>query len=122
MEAGSNKRQPPAIPSSSEEGNSDHRRTFFDGSSSENGKEHIGSGGDWEESMKYAVIFEKTKTGYSAHVPDLPGCVAAARTLKSTEKLMREAIELHLESMKEHGEVIPPPVTEAGYIAVPREY
>jgi predicted RNase H-like HicB family nuclease len=72
--------------------------------------------------MKYAVIFEKTKTGYSAHVPDLPGCVAAARTLKSTEKLMREAIELHLESMKEHGEVIPSPVTETGYILVPREF
>ena len=71
--------------------------------------------------MKYAVIYHKTRTGYSAEAPDLPGCVAAARTRKETKKLMREAIAMHLESMREHGERIPPPVTETSYITVKRE-
>ena len=71
--------------------------------------------------MKYAVIYHKTRTGYSAHAPDLPGCVAAARSLKETEKLMREAIAMHLESMREHGERIPSPMTQANYITVKRE-
>ena len=39
--------------------------------------------------MKYAVLFEKTNTGYSAHVPDLPGCVAAGPTFGETAELMR---------------------------------
>ena len=42
--------------------------------------------------MKYAVLFEKTETGYSAHVPDLPGCVAAGATFEETASLMRKAI------------------------------
>ena len=70
--------------------------------------------------MKYAVIFHKTRTGYSAHAPDLPGCVAAASTLKKTEKLMREAISFHVEMMQEQGEKIPVPVTAAAYIPVDR--
>jgi len=49
--------------------------------------------------MEYAVIYEKTATGYSAYAPDLPGCIAAGRTLRETEKLMREAIELHLRAI-----------------------
>jgi predicted RNase H-like HicB family nuclease len=51
----------------------------------------------------YAVMFEKTKTGYGAWAPDLPGCVATGRTLAITRKLMREAIALHLARMKEDG-------------------
>src|SRR3954452_23193827 len=49
----------------------------------------------WSE-MKYVVLFEKTETGYSAHVPDLPGCVAAGATLEETAELMRGAIRMHL--------------------------
>jgi|SRR5580658_1075881 predicted RNase H-like HicB family nuclease len=70
------------------------------------------------EKMKYAVIYEKTATGYSAYVPDLPGCVAAAATLEETEDLMRGAIEMHLASMREDGDPIPAPTTLADYIAV----
>ena len=51
------------------------------------------------EEMEYAVIYEKTATGYSAYAPDLPGCIAAGRTLRETEILMREAIELHLRAI-----------------------
>ena len=66
--------------------------------------------------MKYAVLFEKTNTGYSAHVPDLPGCVAAGATLEETAELMRKAIQMHLAGMREDGEPIPEPRTIAEYI------
>lgn len=69
--------------------------------------------------MKYAVIYEKTLTGYSAYVPDLPGCVAAAGTFSETAELIRVAIELHLETMREDGDPIPAPTTVAEYVAVP---
>jgi predicted RNase H-like HicB family nuclease len=68
--------------------------------------------------MRYAVIYEKTATGYSAHLPDLPGCVATGATLKETQQLIREAVEMHLEGMREDGEPIPQPSTLADYITV----
>ena len=58
---------------------------------------------------KYAVFFEPTATGFSAHVPDLPGCVAAASTLEETRRLMREAIEFHIEGMQINGDAVPQP-------------
>ena len=69
--------------------------------------------------MTYTVIYEKTRTGYSAYVPDLPGCVAAAATFEATADLMRGAIEMHLEEMREDGDPIPEPTTRAGTIAIP---
>jgi predicted RNase H-like HicB family nuclease len=69
--------------------------------------------------MKYAVIYEQTATGYSAYVPDLPGCIAAASTLDETKQLMREAIQLHLECMRDYGETIPEPTTVADEVEVP---
>ncbi len=68
--------------------------------------------------MQYAVIFEKTRTGYAAHAPDLPGCVAAGPTLAATRKLMREAIALHLAGMKEDGIPAPRPTVVAEQIQV----
>ena len=53
--------------------------------------------------MTYAVIYAKTRTGYSAHVPDLPGCIAAGGTLAETKRLMREAIALGRAGMRESG-------------------
>jgi predicted RNase H-like HicB family nuclease len=67
---------------------------------------------------RYAVILEKSRTGYSAYVPDLPGCVAAAASLEETEKLIREAIEFHLEGIREDGDEIPAPTTFAEMIDV----
>lgn len=58
---------------------------------------------------KYIVVIDKAGANYSAHVPDLPGCVAAANTIEETEDLIREAIEFHLEGMRAHGEEIPEP-------------
>lgn len=58
---------------------------------------------------KYAIFIAPTRTGYSAHVPDLPGCVAAGKTRDETLRLMREAIVLHLRTMREDGDSIPEP-------------
>ncbi len=66
--------------------------------------------------MRYAVLFEKTDTGYSANVPDLPGCVAAGPTLQETTDLIRTAIKMHLAGIAEDGEAIPEPTTIAEYI------
>ena len=59
----------------------------------------------------YAIFIAPTRTGYSAHVPDLPGCIAAGTTREETLQLMREAIQLHLRSMREDGDPIPEPST-----------
>ena len=67
---------------------------------------------------KYTVFFEQTATGYSAHVPDLPGCVAAGSTLEETRSLIREAIEFHIEGMKLHGEAVPDPTPHIEQIEV----
>ena len=66
--------------------------------------------------MRYAVLFEKTDTGYSAHIPDLPGCVAAGSTFEETMELIRGAIRMHLAGMTEDGGAIPEPRTIAEYI------
>jgi predicted RNase H-like HicB family nuclease len=62
--------------------------------------------------MKYLYIIEKGKRNFSAYVPDLPGCVAAAKTRVETEKLIKEAIEFHIEGMLIDGEKIPEPTTK----------
>ena len=67
---------------------------------------------------KYTVFLEPTATGYSAHVPDLPGCVAAASTLEATRQLIREAIEFHIEGMRINGEVVPKPTHHIEQIEV----
>lgn len=67
---------------------------------------------------RYAVVFERSRTGYGAYVPDLPGCVAAAASLDETAQLIREAIELHIEGMREDGDDVPPPTTVAEMIDV----
>jgi predicted RNase H-like HicB family nuclease len=61
--------------------------------------------------MQYAVIYAKTGTGYSAHVPDIPGCIATGRTLATTRRRMREALALHLRGMREDRIPIPRPTT-----------
>jgi len=60
---------------------------------------------------EYLVIIEKGATSYGAYVPDLPGCVAAGETREEVEQLIKEAIQLHIETMNEDGEVIPEPTS-----------
>ena len=60
--------------------------------------------------MEYTVIIEKQPdTDWGAYLPDLPGCVAAGRTLEETRELMRSAMEMHLRAMREDGDPIPEP-------------
>jgi predicted RNase H-like HicB family nuclease len=61
--------------------------------------------------MKYAVVFEKTTTGWSAYVPDLPGIVVAGGSLEETRALTAEAIAFHVEGLREDGDPIPEPTT-----------
>ena len=68
--------------------------------------------------MKYLIILEKTATGYSAYSPDLPGCVTTGTTASETESNMREAIEFHIEGMREEGLEIPVPATRVSYYEV----
>ena len=68
--------------------------------------------------MKYLVVYEKTGTGYSAYVPDLPGCIAAGKTRREVAKIIREAIQFHLSGMKEDSENLPPPHAFADYLEI----
>jgi predicted RNase H-like HicB family nuclease len=68
--------------------------------------------------MQYIVVYEETPTGWSAYVPDLPGCVAAAETRAEVESLIREAIAMHLALMREHGDPIPAPGAWTGLVEV----
>jgi predicted RNase H-like HicB family nuclease len=61
--------------------------------------------------MRYAVVIEKAAGNYSAYVPDLPGCVATGNTVEEVETEIREAIEFHVDGLREDGLPIPPPVS-----------
>jgi predicted RNase H-like HicB family nuclease len=69
--------------------------------------------------MKYLIILEKTKTGFSAFSPDLPGCVATGSTKKQAEKNMKDAIAFHLEGMQQEGLEAPQPHSFSTYLEVP---
>ncbi len=59
--------------------------------------------------MRYVVVIEKAENNYSAYAPDLPGCIATGATLEETRQQIREAIEFHLELMRDEGLAIPEP-------------
>lgn len=66
--------------------------------------------------MRYAVVIEKAENNYSAYVPDLPGCVATGATVEETQSQIREAIEFHLEGLRQDGAPIPEPASQVGYV------
>ncbi len=68
--------------------------------------------------MQYTVIIEKGETSYGAYVPDLPGCVAVAKTREEVTNLIREAIEFHLEGIREEGQKIPEPMSSSQLVEV----
>lgn len=67
---------------------------------------------------QYLVLFEKTKTGYSVYVPDLPGCISTGKTKGDAKKYIQEAIEFHLEGLALEGFSVPIPVTEAEVMTI----
>lgn len=68
--------------------------------------------------MRYTVILEHGESSWGAHVPDLPGCIAAGNTREEALQLIREAIELHLEGLREEGLPIPEPRSEGEIVEV----
>ena len=68
--------------------------------------------------MRYAIVIENAGNNFSAYVPDLPGCVATGATLEEAEQAIREAIEFHLEGLREDGAPIPVPSSRVNYVEV----
>ena len=68
--------------------------------------------------MQYLVVIEKGDSSYGAYVPDLPGCVAAAESEAEVRQLIREAIEFHIEGLREHGEPVPVPNSSSAIVEV----
>lgn len=66
----------------------------------------------------YVIVIEKTRTGYSAYSPDVPGCVATGRTRQAVERRMRSGLEQHLSLLRENGEPVPKPTSAAAYVTV----
>jgi len=70
--------------------------------------------------VKYVVVYEKSDTGWAAYVPDLPGVVTTGKTRGEVRSLIQEAIEFHLDGLKEDQLPIPEPSAEAEVISVSR--
>lgn len=68
--------------------------------------------------MRYAVVVERGETSFGAYVPDLPGCIAAAETKEEVLQLIHEAIEFHVEGLREGGQPIPKPSSSIEYVEV----
>lgn len=68
--------------------------------------------------MRYLVVVEKGPSSYGAYVPDLPGCVAAGESKEEVLALIREAMELHIEGLKEQGQPIPTPASSSDLVEV----
>lgn len=68
--------------------------------------------------MRYLVVIERGATSFGAYVPDLPGCVAAGETRDEALTLIREAIEFHIEGLRQEGQPIPPPSSTSEVVDV----
>jgi len=69
--------------------------------------------------MKYLIVIEPTATGYSASVPDVPGCIATGDTRDEVEREMKGAIAFHLDGLKAEGMGIPDPSSSSSYVEIP---
>ena len=72
--------------------------------------------------MRYAVIVEEGENSFGAYVPDLPGCVAVAETREEVLELIEEAIEFHIEGLREDAQPIPEPSSSVGYVGAHATY
>ena len=68
--------------------------------------------------MRYAVVIEKGSKGFGAYVPDLPGCIAAAKTRDEVVRLIQDAMEFHIEGLKQDGEPVPKPASSVEFVEV----
>ena len=68
--------------------------------------------------MEYLVVVEKGGSSYGAYVPDLPGCVAAGETRREVLKLIRDAVKLHIDALRESGQSVPEPTSKSDVVKV----
>ena len=68
--------------------------------------------------MQYAIVIEQAARNFAAYVPDLPGCIATGTTRDDVIQQIREAIEYHIESLREHGDPVPAPQSTATVVDV----
>jgi predicted RNase H-like HicB family nuclease len=68
--------------------------------------------------MRYAIVIERAERNFAAYVPDLPGCVATGPTVAKVERAIREAIEMHLDGLREDGLTPPKPTSRVDYVEV----
>ena len=68
--------------------------------------------------MRYAIVIEQAEDNFSAYVPDLPGCIATGSSVEETEKSIREAIEFHLDGLREDDLPIPPASSRVDYVEI----
>ena len=68
--------------------------------------------------MEYLVVVEKGRSSYGAYVPDLPGCVAVGGTRREALKLIRDAVKLHIEALRESGQSVPEPTSKSDVVRV----
>jgi predicted RNase H-like HicB family nuclease len=68
--------------------------------------------------MRYAIVIETAESNFSAYVPDLPGCIATGDSVEETESSIREAIEFHLDGLREDNLPIPPASSRVDYVEV----
>jgi predicted RNase H-like HicB family nuclease len=67
----------------------------------------------------YLILIGQTENGYSSYSPDLPGCVSTGKTREAAERNMREAIEFHIDGLREEGYAVPEPQASSSYIDLP---
>jgi predicted RNase H-like HicB family nuclease len=68
--------------------------------------------------MRYMVVIERGEKSWGAHVPDLPGCMAVAETRDEVLQLIREAIDFHIDGLREDGIPVPAPSSESEFVEV----
>ena len=68
--------------------------------------------------LRYMVVIERGETSWGAQVPDLPGCVAIGETREEVHRLIREAIEFHMDGLREDGLPVPVPTSEGEFVEV----
>jgi predicted RNase H-like HicB family nuclease len=67
---------------------------------------------------RYAIVIEKANSNYASYVPDLPGCVATGATRTETQRRIREAIEVHVQGLRDDGLPVPKPSSRVDYVEI----
>jgi len=123
MAAGANARQPPAVQASEQAGNRYGGRQAKPRRSTRHVECHTEAGWPLEGEIgmamtRYMVVVERGQTSWGAHVPDLPGCVAVGETREEVLQLIREAIEFHIDGLRQDGLPVPTPSSEGEFVEV----